>query len=193
MLEDAHQPGPAFLERLQAGDEPAFRELLARWQRPVLSFVYRMTGDASTADDIAQEVFVRVFRRVGDFRRRPGRASFSTWLFQIARNAALDHLRHRSRHPTESLDALPGSGGTLASCGPSPAAATFSREVGAEIARAVAALPEDQRTALVLAEYEDTPVAEIAAIMDCSEKSVESRLYRARQTLRQKLAHLLER
>lgn len=191
MAADGLQVDVPFLQRLQAGDEAAFREVLARWQKPILNFVYRMTGDAAAADDIAQEVFVRVYRRVGEFRLRPGRASFSTWLFQIARNAALDHLRHRSRHPAEPLEALPGSGEAIPAGVASPAAVALSREVGTEIARAVAALPEDQRTALILAEYEGASVAAIAAVMACSEKSVESRLYRARQRLRQQLGHLL--
>jgi RNA polymerase sigma-70 factor (ECF subfamily) len=191
MHEISQDPDAALVQRLQAGDEPAFRELLTRWQRPILNFVYRMTGDATAAEDIAQEVFVRVFRRIGEFRLRPGRASFSTWLFQIARNAALDHLRQRARHPADRLDDLPDGGGGIAAREPAPDELAAHREVGAEIARAVMALPEDQRTALVLAQYEGASVAGIAAIMDSSEKSVESRLYRARQTLRQRLAHLL--
>lgn len=186
------QPGADFLQRLQAGDELAFRELLARWQRPLLSFVYRMTGDTGAADEIVQEVFVRVFRKVGEYRQRPGgNAAFSTWLFQIARHAALDHLRHRERHPTESLEALGAAAGELAGSQPSPAAAAGLADTGAQIARAIAVLPEEQRSAIVLAEYEGLSVAEIAGVMESSEKSVESRLYRARQTLRQQLAHLL--
>ena len=193
MPADTHEVDAAFVQRLQAGEEQAFRELLGRWQRPVLSFVYRMTGDAAAADDIAQEVFVRVFRKIGEFRLRAGRATFSTWLFQIARNAALDQQRHRQRHPSESIEVLEETAGAIASSAASPDAALLRTELGTEIAAAVAALPEDQRVALVLAEYQELPVAEIAAVMGCSEKSVESRLYRARQTLRQRLAHLLER
>ena len=181
----------AFLARLQAGDELAYGELVTRWQRPILNFVYRMIVDHAAAEDIAQDVFVRVSRRIGEFRPTSGPASFSTWLFQIARNATLDHLRHHERHPAESLETLADAGSGVAGRTPSPAAQALHAEIGDEIARAVAALPEDQRTALVLAEYHDLPVTEIAAVMECSEKSVESRLYRARQTLRQALAHLL--
>ena len=193
MIGNALEVDAAFVQRLRAGEEQAFCELLRRWQRPVLSFVYRMTGDAAAADDIAQEVFVRVFRKIGEFRLRPGQASFSTWLFQIARNATLDQQRHRQRHPSESIEVLEESADTLASNAASPEAALLRAELGTEIAAAVAALPEDQRVALVLAEYQELPVAEIAAVMGCSQKSVESRLYRARQALRQRLAHLLER
>ncbi|OGV74120.1 MAG: hypothetical protein A3K19_23735 [Lentisphaerae bacterium RIFOXYB12_FULL_65_16] len=181
----------AFVARLQAGDEEAFRVLVRDWQKPVLNFAYRMTGDAGAAEDVAQQVFVRVARKIGDYQCRPGQAAFSTWLFQIARNAALDHMRHRGRHPAESLDAQREGGGELPGRVPAPDVAADRHDVAAEIAAAVASLPEDQRTALVLAEYEELPVTEIAAVMDCSAKSVESRLYRARQTLRSRLAHLL--
>jgi len=180
------------LQRLQAGDEPAYRELVARWQRPILNFVFRLTGDAAAADDIAQDVFARVSRRIGSFRSDSGGSTFSAWLFQIARNAALDHLRHRRRHPTEPLEPVAGTGPLeIASSAPDAGMAVQRRELGDEIAAAVLALPEDQRAAIVLAEYEDLSVAEIAAILKSTAKSVEARLYRARQALRQRLAHLL--
>lgn len=181
------------VERLQAGEEQAFRELLARWQRPILNFAYRMIGDAAAAEDVAQEVFIRVSRRIGGFRLRPGRAAFSTWLFQIARHAALDQQRQRRRHPTESMTELEETVGMVAGGTRPPDVAALGGDIAAEIAAAVVALPEDQRTALVLAEYEGAAVTAIAAVMGCSAKSVESRLYRARQTLRQRLGHLLER
>lgn len=187
-----HHPIDAeFLHRLQTGDEQAYRELLARWQRPVLDFVYRLTGDPTAADDIAQETFVRVYRGIGTFQPDHAGATFSTWLFQIARNAALDHLRHGRRHPAESLDLVAVETAGIQGTAPAANVAVIHRETGEEIAAAVQALPEDQRTALVLAEYEERSVAEIAAIMQCSAKSVEARLYRARQTLRRGLAHLL--
>jgi RNA polymerase sigma-70 factor (ECF subfamily) len=182
-----------FIRRLQEGDEVAYGELLERWRRPVLNFVYRLTGDASAADEIAQEVFVRVSRKVGEYRHRGGgETAFSSWLFQIARNAALDARRHRRRHPADSLEEQPAAGARIADSAPCPARAAELRDTGAEIAAAVLALPEEQRTALVLAEYHDFAVAEIAAVMGTNAKSVEARLYRARQTLRQKLAHLMK-
>ena len=205
----ANQPDAAasaeFIRRLQGGDEDAYRELLERWRRPVLNFVFRMTGDAAAADDIAQEVFVRISQKIGGFKPTSDStfdirnsqfdiqvaAAFSSWIFQIARNAALDALRHRARHPADALEEQPAAGGRIADSAPSPARSAELRDTGAEIAAAVLALPEDQRTALVLAEYHDFAVAEIATVMGTNVKSVEARLYRARQTLRQKLAHLL--
>ncbi|HUK82521.1 MAG TPA: sigma-70 family RNA polymerase sigma factor [Verrucomicrobiae bacterium] len=169
------------VERIQSGDDSAFDELMHRYKRPVVNFIYRMLGDACDADDLAQEVFVRVYRHLGEYKPR---AKFSTWLFALAHNAALDRLRWRARHPTESLDSVP-----------EPAAVPReiqTREIGEHIAAAVAQLPEDQRTAIVLAEYHGMSYAEIGAIMRCSEKSVESRLYRAKQTLRERLRLLLE-
>ncbi len=93
------------VERLRAGDDAAFDALMARYKRPILDFVYRMIGDATEAEDVAQDVFVRAYdglRRRG-FRRTSAR--LSTWLFQIARNAALDRVRWRRRHAVESLNA----------------------------------------------------------------------------------------
>ena len=194
-----------FLQRLQDGTEAAWSELLVRWRKPVLNFIFRLTGDAALADDVAQEVFVRASRKIGEFKlnSRPqfGRhnsavvvqpdAAFSAWLFQIARNAALDALRHRRRHPADALEEQPAAS-LIADSAPCPARAAELRDIGAEIAAAVLELPEDQRTALILAEYHDFAVAEIAAVMGTNAKSVEARLYRARQTLRQKLAHLME-
>jgi RNA polymerase sigma-70 factor, ECF subfamily len=169
------------IERLQRGEDAAFDELLSLYQHPVINFCYRLLGDAGDADDVAQDVFVRVYQRIGDYR--PG-GKFSTWLFALARNACIDRLRYRKRHPTEPLDGAP-----------EPATVsheTEAREIGEHIAAAVSELPEDQRTALVLAEYHGMSYVEIADIMRTSEKSVESRLYRAKQTLRQRLAFLLE-
>lgn len=180
-----------FIRRLQDGDEDAYRELLERWRRPVLNFVFRLTGDAGAADEIAQQVFVRISQKIGEFEPA-GAAAFAAWIFQITRNAALDALRHRARHPADALEEQPAAGGLIADSAPSPARAAELRDTGAEIAAAVLALPEDQRTALILAEYHDFAVAEIATVMGTNAKSVEARLYRARQTLRQKLAHLLE-
>jgi RNA polymerase sigma factor (sigma-70 family) len=169
------------IERLQRGDEAAFDELLSRYKRPVINFCYRLLGDAGDADDVAQEVFVRVYQHICEYRPS---AKFSTWLFTLARHACLDRLRYRSRHPTAPLEAAPEP-------------ATVSREVetheiGEQVAAAIARLPEEQRTAIVLAEYHGLSYAEIAAVMRCSEKSVEARLYRAKKELRARLTHLIE-
>ncbi len=169
------------VEHLQRGEDATFDELMARYKRPVVNFCYRLLGDANDADDVAQEVFVRVYQRIGEYRPR---AEFSTWLFALARNACIDRLRYRQRHPTVPLDTAPEPF--------TVARDAETRELGEHIAAAIAALPEDQRTAIVLAEYHGLSYTEIAGVMKCSEKSVESRLYRAKQFLRQKLRGFLE-
>ena len=178
--------------RIAAGDARAFDALMARHKRPLLNFVYRMIGDATEAEDIALEAFVRAYRALTGGGYRPGKAEVSTWLFQIARHAALDFLRQRSRRPTAALFAPEGGLAVAEPAGTGPTAAQdlMAQETGAQIAAAVAELPEDQRTALILAAYEDRAQSEIAAIMKTSAKSVEARLYRARQFLRRRLGML---
>ena len=177
------QPDSEVIRQIQSGDDSAFDELMGRYKRPVVNFIFRMLGNAEDAHDVAQEVFVRVYQKLHTYR--PG-TKFSTWLFALARNAAIDHLRWRARHPTEPIE--PET--------PAPAVTGTAKEVevheiGNLIAAAVAELPEDQRTALVLAEYQGMSYTEIAAVMRCSEKSVESRVYRAKQTLRRGLRPLV--
>lgn len=165
------------IHALQTGHEPAFSALLAMHQRAVLNFCYRLLGNAADADDVAQETFVRLYQQRATLDpHRPLRA----WLFTVARRLCIDRQRHRHRHPTESLAAAPA---------PEYRADDVERrELAAQIASAIAALPEEQRAAIVLAEYHGLPQAEIAGILNCSIKSVETRLYRARQHLRRRLA-----
>jgi RNA polymerase sigma-70 factor (ECF subfamily) len=176
--------------RVHSGDAAAFDDLMARYKKPVLNFCFRLLSNAQDAEDAAQEVFVRVYQNLGDFKPS---GKFSTWLFALAHNACIDRLRWRVRHAAESLDAMQDGGGSVL-----PAAQlgvveeVSAREIGAQIAAAVAQLPADQRAALVLSEYHGMSYAEIAHIMKCSLKSVEARLHRAKQTLRGKLRHLLE-
>jgi RNA polymerase sigma-70 factor (ECF subfamily) len=173
----------ALVLRVCGGDDDAFEELMSRYKRSVLNFAYRMLGDAGEAEDVTQETFVRAYRRIR--RYRPS-AKFSTWLFALARNAAIDRLRYRRRHPTDPLPQI-----VAADTVGGPSAEAEAHEIGELVAAAIALLPEDQRTAVVLAEYHGLSCAEIAGIMGCSEKSVESRLYRARSTLREKLRGFL--
>ena len=179
------QPDYDLVRQIQAGDDDAFGELMRRYKQPILNFVYRILGRADEAEDVAQEVFVRVYQHIGDYEPR---RKFSTWLFGIARNAAVDRLRWRERHPTESLESVAHSAGTARGVTDEVSA----RETGEHIAAAVRVLPEDQRTAIVLSEYHGMSYAEIAQVMRCSEKSVESRLYRAKHELRKRLAFLLD-
>ena len=184
MQELHEQPDSEIVRQIRSGDDSAFDELIRRYKRPVVNFVYRVLGNAADADDVAQDVFVRVYQNLDTYRAE---TKFSTWLFALARNAAIDRLRWRERHPTETIEStteLAATSGT--------AEDVAASEMSNQIAAAVAKLPEDQRTALVLAEYHDLSYAEIAKVMRCSEKSVESRLYRAKQTLRGWLRYLID-
>ena len=174
----------SLIAKAQSGDEAAFTEILQRYQRPILDFVYRMVGNADTAQDLAQDVFVRVWRGIGRFTHRRD-ATFSTWVFQIARNACIDVIRRRARDPLHAAMADP----IVLEQSPSNSTANdvAAREIGERVAAAVTSLPEDQRTVVVLTEYEGLSYKEIAAVMNCSVKSVEARLYRAKHTLRHAL------
>jgi RNA polymerase sigma-70 factor (ECF subfamily) len=184
-MQELHEQSDAEIVRqIQSGDDNAFNELMRRYKRPVVNFVYRLLGNADDADDAAQEVFVRIYQNLDTYRPE---TKFSTWLFALARNSAIDRLRWRSRHPTESIESAPQLAARSGT-----ADEVTAQEIGEEIAAAVAKLPEDQRTALVLAEYHGLSYAEIAGVMHCSEKSVESRLYRAKLALRSSLRHLTE-
>jgi RNA polymerase sigma-70 factor (ECF subfamily) len=189
--EQGDADGWALVERVRAGDDGAFEILMARFKRPVMNFVFRLIGDATEAEDVAQDVFVRAYRSMHKPGFRRTTAEFSTWLFAVTRNAALDCLRRRKRRPTTALADMEDGGESLASGQATAAEVVAARETGAAIAAAVALLPEDQRTATILSEYEHLSDADIAAVMRCSAKSVEARLYRARRFLRERLRHLL--
>ncbi len=176
------------VEAVHAGDAQAFEALMQRYKRPVLNFVYRLLNDAMEAEDAAQDVFVRTYRTIRKGRLRRSSSAFSTWLFQVARHAALDRLRRRRRHPESSLTPMSENGFEALAPGRTPAQDADAKALSHAIAEAVAALPEKQRTAMVLFEYEGCSQAEVAAVMRCSPKSVEARLSRARRSLRHRLA-----
>ena len=179
----------ADMERLAAGHEAALNELMERHATPVFHFLCRMVGNEDDANDLAQETFVRVFKSAKSFRAGE---RFSTWLFTIAANLARNHFRWRSRHPNISLDAENAEteqslGDTLPANTPSPKEAALAGERAAAVRAAVKNLPEDLREALVLCEWEECSVVEAAAILEATPKAVESRLYRARGLLRERL------
>ncbi len=175
------------MERLRAGDEAALGALMARWERPVKSVLYRLLLNADEAAELAQEAFVRLY-----FQRERYRvgAKFGPWLLTIAANLARNRRRWWRRHPTVSLDAadqaeLPAWEPVDPSIGPEQA--LVLRERAAAVRAAVAALPHDLREVVVLAEFEGLSQASIASILGCSIKAIEMRLYRARERLRRVL------
>ena len=179
----------ADMERLQAGHDAALNDLMARHATPVFHFLCRMVGNEDDANDLAQETFVRVFKSARSFRSNE---KFSTWLFTIAANLARNHFRWRSRHPNVSLEAENAEteqslGGTLPANSPMPNESAQAEERAVAVRVAVQKLPEDLREAIVLCEWEERSVAEAATILEATPKAVESRLYRARGILRERL------
>jgi RNA polymerase sigma-70 factor (ECF subfamily) len=191
---EAEDPDIAAMLRLQGGDDLALNEIMSRWQRPVTSFLYRLTGDQSTALDLAEETFVQIYQSRS--RYRPS-GSFSTWIFSIASNLFRNLARWRRRHSALSIDTPPSSdeqplADQLADPKPTPAETALTSERAAAVQAAVLSLPDDQRQTVVLFEYERLSHEEIGKVMNCSAKAAESRLYRARAALREKLGHLLQ-
>jgi RNA polymerase sigma-70 factor (ECF subfamily) len=182
----------ALVEQVKEGNDQAFEALMQRYKHPVLNFAYRMSGDAGEAEEVAMDAFARAYTAIKANRVRMTSSAFSTWLFQIARFAAIDRIRRRPKQALQSTDAPESNVPELSSPAPSADQEIVAHEIGEQIAEAVTALPEDQRAVLVLCEYEGLSYSEIAAILNSSEKSVESRLYRARQFLRKHLAHLMK-
>jgi RNA polymerase sigma-70 factor, ECF subfamily len=181
------------MERLCAGHDAALNDLMERHAPRLFYYLIRQLQDEAEAEDLAQETFVRVFqhRQKFDARRR-----FSTWLYTIATNLSRDRQRQHTRHPQVSLEAENERTGGELKDKLSDAAATpdenmVAGERASAVRAAIAQLPEDLRAAILLFEYEDRSQQEIAAILDCTPKAVEMRLYRARQELRERLAKLL--
>jgi RNA polymerase sigma-70 factor, ECF subfamily len=173
-----------------AGDMTAFEQLVERHQRLVVGTVARMLGTNSDAEDIAQQVFVRVWKNL---KRYEPRAKFTTWLLKITRNLVFNELRRRSRHP-----AVPLQSETDEEERPlkdenavAPDATLLQDELQQAVDAAIAELPETQRMAVILRRYEELSYEEIAEALDQSVSAVKSLLFRARTELRQSLKRYL--
>ncbi|MBX3747017.1 MAG: sigma-70 family RNA polymerase sigma factor [Verrucomicrobiae bacterium] len=186
-------PDDRDMRRLMAGHDDALDALMDRHAQRLFHYLFRCLQDEGDAADLSQECFVRVYRHRTRFT--PGHR-FSVWLYAIATNLLKDRYRWRSRHPSTCLSADtegPNSAliDVLPDTDPSPDQAAQARERSNVIRSAIAALPEALRQPLILAEYESLSHEEIGTVLGCSTKAVETRLYRARQTLRTRLARLL--
>ena len=184
---------------VKAGDEQSFGLLLQRYRTPLVNFLYRMVRSREQAEDLAQEVFIRVYRAREEYVPS---AKFTTWLFRIATNLALNSLRdHRHEKLEISMDApvtLDAEDGDEKPFEVADKHPTVEQELVEEdrrnmIRRAIEKLPEKQRAAVLLHKYQELDYAEIAKILSCSESALKSLLFRAYESLRVELAPLVAR
>jgi RNA polymerase sigma-70 factor (ECF subfamily) len=176
--------------RVKEGDGASFAVLLGKHRSPVIHFLYRMVQNQAVAEELAQEVFLRVYRSRGTYEPT---AKFTTWLFRIATHLALNSLRDgRNERLQDSLDSDSGEPGQrqLSDRQPSAEAVMVNEVRMEEIRQAVAGLPEKQRAAVLMHKYQEMEYSQIAKILNCSESAVKSLLFRAYETLRARLAHM---
>jgi RNA polymerase sigma-70 factor (ECF subfamily) len=183
-------PDAVLMLKVKAGDHIVFEQLVQKYHASVINTIYRMLGDRWEAEDLAQQVFVQVFRSA---KRYQPNAKFSTWLFTIVRHLSLNELRRRRRHPADSLDEPVRDGEeererqVADTRAIKPDDAVLEQELDARVRAAIQTLPEQQRMAVVLLRYENQSYEEICKVLRCSLPSLKSLLHRARLTLRDKL------
>lgn len=181
--------------RARRGDRAAFTELVEKYKQPVMNFVFRTLRDEAESEDLAQNVFLQAYKSRARYKQT---AKFSTWLFTIARNLCLNEIRRRSRHPAESLEEA------HAEHEDQPRQQFEDRQVISapdkllhgelekKIEEALAELPENQRSAILLCRQEDLSYDEIARILKCSLSATKSLIHRGRETLKEKLKSYLQ-
>jgi RNA polymerase sigma-70 factor (ECF subfamily) len=194
-LDLANLPDADVAALAKQGREEAFRELIRRYERPVFSLVFRMVRDRETAEDLAQETFIKVLNHIDRYRPE---FKLSSWLFKIANNVAIDHLRRRQ------LDTVSMEGSPHAATASEIEATSFdiesrqetaleeleSRELGTAIERAIAGLRPEYRSCILLRHVEGRSYEEIAAMLDLPLGTVKTYIHRARHELRRALRHL---
>jgi RNA polymerase sigma-70 factor (ECF subfamily) len=172
--------------RSQSGDVDSFNQLILRWERPIYALAYRVIGREEDARDVCQESFLRAYRALPGFK---GEAKFSSWLYRITLNLCRDWIRRQRRAPVtqmpEEFDILEAAGAT----GPSESIEDLvaRQELTAVVERAMAILPPEQRTAIILKEYHGMTFQEIADLQGCPLSTVKTRLYQGLSVLRRHL------
>ena len=170
----------------QEGDLDSFNQLVLRWERPIYALAYRVIGREEDARDVAQETFLRAFRALKGFK---GQAKFSSWLYRITLNLCRDWIRREKRTPIaqtpEGIDLIELAGEET----PSETIEELvgRRELGRAVSKAMAMLPEEQRTAIILKEYHGLTFQEIAELLDCPLSTVKTRLYQGLSVVRKQL------
>jgi RNA polymerase sigma-70 factor (ECF subfamily) len=170
----------------QGGDLDSFNQLVLRWERPIYALAYRVIGREEEARDVAQETFLRAFRALKGFK---GQAKFSSWLYRITLNLCRDWIRREKRTPVavapEGVDLVELAGEET------PAESiedlVARRQLGRAVSKAMALLPEEQRTAIILKEYHGLTFQEIAELLDCPLSTVKTRLYQGLSVVRKHL------
>ena len=189
MLSDAE-----VMLRVAAGDNTAFDYLVEKFRRPMVSFMYRMTHNQAVAEELAQEVFLRVYRSRQSYAAS---AKFTTWLYRIATNLAVNHARdtkHERPENTVNLDepdAETGMTMDVRDTGLTAEQDLLRRERLAAIRRQVEALPQRQRMAVIMHKYQNLDYKQIAVVLKLSESATKSLLFRAYETLRETLKQYL--
>jgi RNA polymerase sigma-70 factor (ECF subfamily) len=182
---------------VKAGDDSSFELLLARYRTPLIHFLGRMVKDPAMAEDLAQEVFLRVYRARAGYKPS---AKFTTWLFRIATNLALNAVRDERHRQRDVSIEQPGEGRTpeddpqpleVADRRPGIVEALVERDRAAFIQRAILRLPEKQRAAVLMHKYHEMDYDQIADALECSESALKSLLFRAYEALRVELAPLV--
>ena len=183
-------PDAALMLRVKRGDLEAFTELVEKYKQPVTNLVARTIRDETEAEDIAQNVFIQVHKSAARYQVT---AKFTTWLFTIARNLCLNEIRRRSRHPADSLDATLPTDEEMPTRQfedvktSAPDDAAQHNELADKIEEALAALPENQRTAIILFQRQELSYEEIGEILGTSLSATKSLIHRGRETLKEKL------
>jgi RNA polymerase sigma-70 factor (ECF subfamily) len=181
------------VRRCASGDPAAWEEIVQRFHRRIYNICYRFAGSADDAQDLTQEVFIKVYRTVGSFDGE--KASFNTWVTTVTRNLLVDHYRkRRNDRATDSIDAVQGTGEDgptlgerLASDGPGPEAQVESRERREMVHRALQEISPDLREAVILRDLQDMDYLEIAQVLKVPEGTVKSRINRGRAELARRL------
>jgi RNA polymerase sigma-70 factor (ECF subfamily) len=183
---------PTTLARAQAHDPVAMRAFVVRYQRPVFALLSRLVGRGPHVEDLAQEAFLKAFRALPGFEPA-GAARLSTWLLTIATHLALD-ARKRKRIPSVSMDDAPAAASlsSLASQG-TPETEIARRELGQALARAAARLSDDMRAAFLLADVHGFTMKEIALALSIPENTAKTRVFRAREQMRESMRDMRER
>jgi RNA polymerase sigma-70 factor, ECF subfamily len=183
-------PDAALMLRVKDGDLQAFEQLVQKYKHPIVNVIFRMLHDLDEAEDLAQNVFIRVFQSAGRYEVS---AKFSTWIFTIARHLCLNEIRRRGRHPAQSLESSQSDdqeqparqypdGKTF-----TPPEAFLHRELEQKIRQALEELPDKQRLAIELCQEEELSYEEIAKVLGCSLSATKSLIHRGRETLKEKL------